>query len=92
MRDALAALADWRAASPARPAIGEVSVDPFGALTLHTYDRGTAIHLGQLGTPELAMHMHTFDAAWAELTDAERDHTRAIHLTRPDHVTVAFAK
>ncbi|MBA3539123.1 MAG: hypothetical protein H0T79_05810, partial [Deltaproteobacteria bacterium] len=60
-------------------------------LTLHTYDRATAIQLGALG-PDLASRMHTFDAAWAELTDAERETTRAIHLdARPDHVTVAFA-
>ncbi len=91
VRQGLAALADWNAATPARPAIGEVGIDPFGALTLHTYEHATAIQLGALG-PELAARMHTFDAAWAELTDAERDRTRAIHLTRPDHVTVAFAK
>jgi len=89
VRDALATLATWRT-DATRPAIGEISVDPFGAITLHTYEHATAIQLGALG-PELATRMHTFDAAWAELTDAERDRTRAIHLTRPDHVTVAFA-
>jgi hypothetical protein len=37
--------------------------------------------------------MHTFDLAWAELSDAERQRTRAIHLdARTDHVTVAFAQ
>jgi len=88
---ALAALATWRA-DPTRPAIGEVHLDPHHALTLHTYDSAVAIQLGALG-PELPARMQTFDAAWAELTDAERATARAIHLdARIDHVTVAFAK
>ena len=90
VRGALDALDKWRV-DGARPAIGEVHVDPHGALTLHTYDQATAIDLG-LPT-ELATRLPTFDAAWAELTDAERARARAIHLdARPDHVTVAFAK
>jgi cell division protein FtsQ len=85
---ALSALTTWKAAGD-RPAIGEVSIDPFGALTLHTYDRATAIALGGLdaGLPD---RMRAFDATWGELTDAERDRARAIHLTRNDHVTVAL--
>ncbi len=87
---ALAALATWRAEGQ-RPAIGEVHVDAHGALTLHTYDQATAIQLGALDAG-LAARMRTFDAAWSELTDAERARARAIHLDlRPDHVTVAFA-
>jgi len=90
IREAVAAFASWRAA--ARPAIGEVHVDPHGAITLHTYDQAIAIQLGALGAG-LGARMHTFDAAWAGLSDAERAHARAIHLdARPDHVTVAFAK
>jgi len=89
-KDAIAAFAGWQAA--ARPAIGEVHVDPHGAVTLHTYDQAIAIQLGPLGAG-LGARMHTFDAAWAGLSDAERGRTRAIHLdARPDHVTVAFAK
>jgi len=66
-------------------------LDPHGAVTLHTYEPAIAIQLGALG-PELADRMHTFDTAWAGLSDAERARARAIHLdTRPDHVTVAFA-
>jgi len=39
----------------------------------------------------LAARMHTFDVAWAQLDDSERDRARAIHLDpRLDHVTVAF--
>ena len=85
---ALAALAEWRLPGD-RPAIGEVHVDPHGALTLHTYDQATQI---QLGTPDgVASRMQTFDAVWGELTDAERQRALAIHLdSRPDHVTVAF--
>lgn len=87
---AIAALARWRSAD--RPAIGELHVDPHGAITLHTYDPAIAIQLGALGG-EAEPRLHAFDAAWAALSDAERARTRAIHLdARPDHVTVAFAK
>jgi cell division protein FtsQ len=90
IREAIAAFASWRTAG--RPAIGEVHVDPHGAVTLHTYDQAIAIQLGALGQG-LGARMHTFDAAWAGLSDAERARARAIHLdARPDHVTVAFAK
>jgi cell division protein FtsQ len=89
-RGAIAAFASWRAA--ARPAIGEVHVDPHGSVTLHTRGPAIAIQLGALGDG-LGARMHTFDTAWAGLGDTERAHTRAIHLgARPDHVTVAFAK
>jgi len=88
--DAIAALARWRTAD--RPAIGELHIDPHGAITLHTYDPAIAIQLGALGG-EASPRIQAFDAAWAGLSDAERAHTRAIHLdARPDHVTVAFAK
>ena len=90
IREAVAAFDGWKLAG--RPPIGEVHVDAHGSLTLHTYDQAIAIQLGALG-PEIASRMHTFDAAWASLSDAERARTRAIHLdARPDHVTVAFAK
>jgi cell division protein FtsQ len=96
VREALAALTGWRAAS--RPEIGEIHVDPHGAVTLHTYERAIAIQLGAVealrgGDAGLAARLHTFDAAWAGLSDAERERARAVHLdARPDHVTVAFAK
>ncbi len=91
VKDALAALGTWRTDAQ-RPAIGEVHVGPHGALVLHTYEHATAIQLGALD-PELATRMHTFDVAWAELSDTERERTRAIHLdARTDHVTVAFAQ
>ncbi len=89
-RDAIAAFTSWSAA--ARPAIEELHVDPHGAVTLHTHDQAIAIQLGPLGKA-LGARMHTFDAAWAGLSEAERARARAIHLdARPDHVTVAFAK
>ena len=91
VRSALGALDTWRS-DGARPPIGEVHLDPRGALTLHTYDQTTAIQLGAIDAG-LAKRMQTFDAAWNELSDAERTRARAIHLdTRPDHVTVAFAR
>jgi hypothetical protein len=74
-----------------RPAIGEVHIDPHGAMTLHTYDPSIAIQLGAPGD-DAGARLHAFDTAWAGLSDAERTRTRAIHLgARPDHVTVAFA-
>lgn len=89
-RDAIAAHDRWR--DPSRPAIGEIHVDPHHAVTLRTYDRAIAIQLGALG-PGLATRLHTFDTAWAGLSDAERARARAVHLdARPDHVIVAFAK
>jgi cell division protein FtsQ len=90
VRAALAALDGWRAAE--RPAIGEIHVDPHGAVTLHTYDPAIAIELGAPGRG-LDARLHTFDDAWAALSDAERARARAVHLDAgPDHVTVAFAK
>lgn len=90
---AVAAVKQWE--SHERPAIGEVHVDARGALTLRTYDQGTAIELGQLAQIDHALdaRIRTFDAAWASLSDLERARARAIHLdARSDHVTVAFAK
>ena len=76
--------------NPTRPAIGEVHIDAQAVgsrITLHTYDHATAIQLGSLG-PALGERMRTFDAAWAQLTDGERTHARAVHLdTSLDHVT-----
>jgi cell division septal protein FtsQ len=89
LRAAIATVERWRAAS--RPAIGEVHIDPHGAMTLHTYDPSIAIQLGAPGD-DAGARLHAFDTAWAGLSDAERTRTRAIHLgARPDHVTVAFA-
>lgn len=91
---ALDALAEWRR-EPSRPTIGELHVDAQHALTLRTYDHGSAIQLGPVaaGAAALADRMRTFDAVWAELTDAERARVRTLHLdNRPDHVTVAFVK
>jgi cell division protein FtsQ len=89
IRSALATLASWRAEGD-RPAIGEVHLDPHGAITLHTYDQATAIQLGTTDAT-VAARMQTFDAVWGELTDTERSRALAIHLdSRPDHVTVAF--
>jgi len=88
VQSALGALSLWRAGG--RPAIGEIHIDPHGALTLHTFDRATAVQLGGVDDG-LAARMRTFDAAWAELSDDERARTRAVHLdTHSDHVTVAF--
>lgn len=88
---ALAALNAWTA-DPARPAIGELYVDAHRALTLRTYDHATAIQLGPLASlPQLAARMATFDAVWADLSDAERERARALHLdARADQVTVGL--
>jgi cell division protein FtsQ len=90
VRDAIAAATAWHTAD--RPAIREVHVDPHGAITLHAGDPAIAIQLGATGG-ELAARMRTFDAAWAELSEAERVRARAVHLgVRRGHVTVAFAR
>ena len=88
---ALAALSAWTA-DPSRPAIGEIYVDAHRALTLRTYDHATAIQLGPLASlPQLAARMATFDAVWADLSDAERERASALHLdARTDQVTVAL--
>lgn len=89
IRAALAALASWRTGR-ARPDIGEVHLDPHGALELITYEQAISIELGTLES-DLAARMETFDAIWAELGAAERARVRAIHLdARSDQVTVAF--
>ncbi len=85
----LTALVTWRQ-EPSRPAIGELHLDAQHALTLRTYEHATAIQLGPLG-PDLPVRMHTFDAAWAELSEPERLRARAIHVdARIDQVTVAL--
>lgn len=90
VRDAIDAAARWRAAD--RPALREVQLDAHGAVTLRTERTALAIQLGALG-PQTADRIRRFDAAWAGLSEAERDRARAIHLdARPDHVTVALAK
>jgi len=86
---ALGALATWRQ-EPSRPAIGELHLDAHHALTMRTYEHATAIQLGPIG-PELPARMHTFDAAWTELSEPERLRARAIHVdARIDQVTVAL--
>ncbi|MEO8553912.1 MAG: FtsQ-type POTRA domain-containing protein [Kofleriaceae bacterium] len=87
---ALDALATWRLAKD-RPTIGEVHVDPHGALTLHTYDQAIAIQLGAID-PVMPARMKMFDVAWSQLASEERARARAFHLDpRLDHVTVAFS-
>jgi len=89
IRDALATLASWQA-EPGRPGVARVHLDAHGAITLDG-DTALAIQLGMPG-PSLPARMHTFDAVWADLGDAERAQARAVHLdARSDHVTVAFA-
>jgi cell division protein FtsQ len=80
-------------AADGRPAIGEVRVDVRHGVTVYTYDDAVAIRLGDVEGAALDARLSRFDAAWAALTPDERRRARAIHLdhvTRPDHVTVAF--
>ncbi len=89
---ALGVLARWRA-NAMRPEISEIHVDAHHAVTLRTYDRGVAIRLGALR--EIEERLATFDAAWTELSDAERARVTALHVSphaSSDQVTVAFAK
>lgn len=88
IRGALATLASWQAAGD-RPAISEVRLDARGAIALVTTG-GTAVELGAIDK-SLPLRMKTFDTAWAELADTERERASAIHLDPgSDHVTVAF--
>lgn len=92
IRAALAALATW---GDSRPKLGELHVDVRRAVTFYTFDDAVAIFLGSASGDALAARLDDFDAAWAALTPDERARARAIHLdldSRPDHVTVAFAK
>ncbi|MCA9676492.1 MAG: FtsQ-type POTRA domain-containing protein, partial [Myxococcales bacterium] len=94
VRHALATLATWTADGH-RPAIGEIRIDARHDTTLFTYDDAVAIRLGAADGDRLTAKLATFDAAWAALSPDERHQARAIHLdhdTRPDHVTVAFAR
>jgi cell division protein FtsQ len=84
----LAVLDRWRA-NALRPEVSELHVDAHHAITLRTHD-GVAIQLGPMR--ELDARLPAFDAAWSELTDAERGRAKALHLDgRADQVTVAFA-
>jgi cell division septal protein FtsQ len=88
--DALAVITSWRE-KPARPEVGEIHIDAHHAITLRSYDRGFVIQLGLFR--DVTEQIATFDAVWAELTDAERAHLSTLHLdARSDHVTIAFAK
>ncbi len=90
IRSALATLDTWCTHGD-RPAIGEVHVDARGAITLHTYDGAVAIQLGVPDARARRAQLDSFDAAWAELDDGERERARAVHVdTQPDHVTIAF--
>jgi cell division protein FtsQ len=87
---ALTALTSWRAGADDRPSISELHLDARGALALRTAEPATEIELGAMDDG-LAARMHTFDAVWASLDDAERASARAVHLdSRSDHVTIAF--
>jgi len=78
VKTALAALATWNAGKD-RPQIGEIHVGAHDTLVLDTYEHATAIQLGALDA-QLPSRMHTFDLAWAELGDAERQKARAVHI------------
>jgi cell division protein FtsQ len=85
---ALGAVATWQATAD-RPQIAEVHLDGRGAIALVTAS-GTSIELGTIDAA-LAARMRTFDTAWAELADSERERASAVHLDPgSDHVTVAF--
>lgn len=67
---ALAALEAWRA-EPERPAIGEIHISGFGAVTFRTYDAATAIQLGVLDPPPQPLRGSTAHSGETRIIDAK---------------------
>jgi cell division septal protein FtsQ len=92
VRRGLDVLAAWTAPADARPAPGEIAVEPSGT-TVFTYDSAVAVRLGVAEGDVLAARLARFDATWSSLSPDERARARAIHVdndTRTDLVTVSF--
>jgi cell division protein FtsQ len=93
VRRGLDVLAAWTAPTgDARPAAGEIAVEPSGT-TVFTYDSAVAVRLGAAEGDALVARLARFDATWNSLSPEERARARAIHVdndTRTDLVTVSF--
>jgi cell division protein FtsQ len=78
-----------------RPIVGEIHLDPRRGTTLFSRDNATEIRIGSGNSDELGARFLAFDAAWAALTDDERDSAVVIHANRdtiPQRVSVAFSE
>jgi cell division protein FtsQ len=97
VRRGLEVLAAWSApdagaTASARPAAGEIAIEPSGT-TVFTYDTAVAVRLGAAEGETLGARLARFDATWSSLSPEERTRARAIHVdndTRTDLVTVSF--
>ena len=92
IREALAALAAWRA-SP-RAAVGEVHVDPAAGVTLYTKQGGCAVHLGRGDGGSLAVRLRRVDAVLAALAKSGEE-PQVIHADQaahPERITVRLRK
>lgn len=93
IRHLLAVLHQFESVS-GRPAIGEIRIGASGDITLVTYERALAIHLGHGSPALLAKRMRSFDLAWGALAPAQQrvaDIVYADNAVHPDRVTVAFS-
>jgi len=79
----------------ARPALGEIHIDPLRGFTLVLAKTGSRVHLGRDDNPILEQRLGRFDTAWAALSEAERDRAGSFFIdneTRQHSVTIAFAQ
>jgi cell division protein FtsQ len=86
------ALVELYQQNPDRPALGEVALGK--RTTLYTYDRGTAIVVGDAAPTAVSKRLKLFDVAWAALDGSERKSARTIYVDNgalPNRATVAFA-
>lgn len=92
IREGIATLRAW-SVDPARPAIGEIHVDPAAGVTLYARSGGLAIHLGRGDDETLRAGLRRLDAVRTALADAgQRPAVIWVDRTgRDDRVTVRLA-
>lgn len=93
IREGIATLREW-SIDPARPAIGEIHVDPAAGVTLYTRSGSLAVHLGSGDDESLRAGLRRLDAVRSTLAASEQ---RAAVIwvdrgSRSDRVTVRLAE
>lgn len=91
VREALAALAAWRAAP--RAPVGEIHVDPAAGVTLYTKG-GCAVHVGRGDAGTLAARLRRVDAVLAALARSHEEPgvIYADQAAHPERITVRLRK